>query len=425
MRRGCLQESIITPKHNKRTTFATMAPAPQYPDNMVGTGIEAEDETGAVLHSPRTLRRNSFELESGSWSIVDGEILRLPKKNRKGGKRVVEGGIMTDEGDALDVVFENVEAFACNEKIPDRPPKGVPPTIKLSNSLVDEDYALTPMVESSCRGAGTKTCTSNHKLFYKRKRDDRNALSRLGGAKSSEEVHPGPDPQEITQTVVVKNRKQKRDVLDFVFEHVEAFLCRDKQPKQVDADLKRSGTDDSSPIKLHPITPKPEPEEDMLDYVCNGVEGFACREEGDNYVGPQQEDLEAGIPTPKTKIGVNVLREHSLLDLEPSLDTPPTGSDSDDDSISRLQELRNKKRNIESQIRSSSTEPGILVPKGYAGKSATPKAKPELAPDVLAEQERKERFKEFKKKFMALVIVFFFLAALVVVGISFFLSPTF
>jgi hypothetical protein len=290
-------------------------------------------------------------------------------------------------------------------------------------------------LESSCTGVGVNTCKAGNESFLKKKPDeDRNAASRLGAAIAGEEEphaarheeenkeeHPEPDPQERTQAVVVKATKQKLDVFGFVFQHVEAFLWRDKRAKEVDPDLKQSGTDDSSPIKLQQIIPKPEQNEDMLDHVCNKVEGLVCRERGDVSEGSQQEDLEAGILMQNTKARVNILREHSLLDLDQSFNTQPTGSSSHDGSSCRLLELRKKKRNIESRIRSSSTEPGILVPWGYVGKSATPKAKPKLAPEVLAEKARKE---QRKKKFMAVVIVSSFLAALVVVGISFFLSPT-
>jgi hypothetical protein len=264
--------------------------------------------------------------------------------------------------------------------------------------------------------------------------EDRNAASRLGAAIASEEEpnaarheeenkeeHLEPDSQERTQAVVVKATKQKLDVFGFVFQHVEAFLWRDKRAREVDPDLKQSGTDDSSPLKLQQIILKPEQKEDMLDHVCNEVKGLVCRGRGDVNEGSQQEDLEAGILMQNTKARVDILREHSLLDLDQSCDTQPTGSGSQNGSSRRLQELRKKKRNIESQIRSSSTEPGILVPWGYAGKSATPKAKPELAPELLAEKARKE---QRKKKFMAVVIASSSLAALVVVGISFFLSPT-
>jgi hypothetical protein len=147
----------------------------------------------------------------------------------------------------------------------------------------------------------------------------------------------------------------------------------------------------------------------MLDFACYGFKGSVWRGAGDNNAKSQQEDLEEGIPMPETKVGADMLREHSLLDLMMS-------SDSDDQSLSRLDELRKKKRNLESRIRSSSTEPGILVPDGYAGKYATPKAKP-----------GKERKEQRKKKFMTIVIAVIgvsAVAALVVVGMSFFMSPT-
>jgi hypothetical protein len=323
----------------------------------------------------------------------------------------------------------------------------------------------------------------------------RTGASRLGEGSTSEEEpyvaekkeeHPELDPRERSQAVIVKPTKQHEElskadlqersqavvdkptkqqlqVLGIMFQRVETFLFRNKRAKDVDPDLtksgtedsspdlKHSGTDDSPPITLHPITPKPEQQKVMLDYVSDGVEVSVYRESGDTNVGSQQEDLEAGIPTLRikvganmlrergdtnagsqqedleagiptlnTKVGVNMLREHSLLDLEQSWDTRRTGSDSVDDSIRRLQELRRKKRDIESRIRSSSTEPGILVPNTYSGKSATPKAKSVLASEVLAKKERKE---QHTKKLMALVIAVSFLAAMIVLGISFFFSP--
>jgi hypothetical protein len=623
---------------------------PQSSNSMIG--FEVEDETD-VVDSPQNLYPNSFDSESGlTWSIAEGEIVRSPGQKRKGRKPVAEGGIMTAEGDVLYAVFESIEAFACNEKIPDRPPKGMPLAIELYNSVLDDDYALKPTAkvsctgagantckaskrtflkkkpdgdrnaasrlgeaiaievepyvaplkeenieehpesscttcivgnksflkkkpddgrnaasrlgeaiasevepyvasleeekkdkhpESSCTGVGATTCSSNNKSFLKKKPDDdRNAASRLGGGIASEvepyvallkeemkeehpessctgvgatrcsssnksflkkktaddrnaasrlgeaikievepsvaphekekkEEHPEssctgvgaktystsnksflkkkpdgdrnaasrlreaiasevepyvapheeekkdkhlePDPQERTQAVVVKPTEQKFGVLDFVFQHVEGFLRRDTQPTEVEPDLKQSWPDNSSPIKLHPITPKPEQKEVMLDFACYGFKGSVWRGTGDDNAESQQDDLEVGSPMPEIKVGADMLREHSLLDLIMS-------SDSDDQSISRLEELRKKKRNIEIRIRSSSTEPGILVPEGYAGKSATPKTKPR--------KERKEQRKN--KKFMGTIVIAVIavsaVAALVVVGMSFFMSPT-
>ena len=302
-----------------------------------------------------------------------------------------------------------------------------PDEARLEEEKKEED---PESMESSYTGVGANTCTARNKSCLKKKPDD----DRIGGVTVSEEEpdearleeekkeeHPELDQQEMTQAGVVKPTiMPKFDVLDFVSQHVEAFLWRDERANEVDPDLKQFGIDESSPIKLHHMTSKSEQKQGMLDDACNGVKGLVCREGGDANAESQQEDLEAGI---LTKVRMNMLREHSLLDLDFSLDTQPTESSSDDDNtnIRRLQELRRKKRTIESRIYSSSTKPGILVPMGHAGKSATPKAKLELAAEMRAEKVMKE---QRKKKLMALVIVASFLAALLVVGISLFLSPT-
>ena len=95
---------------------------------------------------------------------------------------------MTVEGDALYAISESVEAFAYSEEIPDSPPNGLPLlAIELNNSLVNEDYALSPM--HMVKSRFTKRCKASNKSFLRKKKkpdDDRNAASRLGAASTSE-----------------------------------------------------------------------------------------------------------------------------------------------------------------------------------------------------------------------------------------------
>ena len=198
-----------------------------------------------------------------------------------------------------------------------------------------------------------------------------------------------------------ESENKSKDLLNYIFDNAQGVVCREKNQlsppsPQEDSTLDDSATDTSSPIRLHSLAnPEGEQEIDTLDILCNGAETFLCKETSAEAIQQQE--------TSRTLEALRIeARSHSLLD----------SAASKEEKDARLERIRQKKRLIEQQIRSSSNEPGFLVPRAYKSKN--------IPSNAITNSQSQEGQSKYIKQVLVGLVVFLVSAAVVLVAVSFF-----
>jgi hypothetical protein len=208
-----------------------------------------------------------------------------------------------EEGDLLDYVFENVESKVCrgdaeteNETNGNEVSGGAIHSLRRNHSLMDEEDA-----ESHMSTDGNSQKPGNGDLFY--------------SWRTGEIVHSSKhDESERTtksREVVVDKQKGEPDILDYVFETSESFVCGESitpeemimDPDEDDGIIGACSFRDQDPepptIRTkEPVRDTKEGNPDALDYVFQNTESFVCGESitpEEMIADPDEEDGIIGV----------------------------------------------------------------------------------------------------------------------------------
>ena len=444
-----------------------MVPAPKPYDNHI-----------VVINSPRS-QHEMLDIETGMGEDDETTVLSVeprveesPPKSARSQKRTtvtkVDKWIAGKEGDPLDYVFGHVESFVCKEGLEpssstitaataSKPTKNIASSpMPRSNSMAEggkssgrvvpataastpatplEDIHRVPSGPKMLRGISTSydltKCTSfgvrNGNGFlchsFLNESDVRSPPEEKRDGPPDEEQTLEESKQEVTRSGEAPSVK-KKDALDYLFEHVESLICRDRKPKSSiqtcddnDSLVEDPGTANSSPIKLHSVTPLTQHEgDDALDIVFGKIEGCVCRED-ENETAEHQKHQHQPQALDKASLSGNsmsvkpIRRDNSLLDF----DRTELASDSVEveNDLSHIDSLRRKKREIESIIQSSSSEPGILVPRIQSRLAV--QAKDRASVEAAAKEDRGTKL---VKLVIAALVFAMLVAAIVLIAIS-------
>eukprot|EP00934_Nitzschia_sp_Nitz4_P000468 Nitzschia sp. Nitz4//scaffold63_size106090//70958//72130//NITZ4_004400-RA/size106090-processed-gene-0.87-mRNA-1//-1//CDS//3329556005//468//frame0 len=319
----------------------------------------------------------SIQEEQQGYASSPDDTVNATTKKRPSRVAFDPSGMVMQRGDVLDRVFEKVEATICDHR-ESGAQMDPPALLKQSFSIVESDDRDEPddeqhreervnqrrqggtIEEGQVSGKGSKNSSTMEK------EDD--AISCISFVQHANGGPPPPrDPTprmrrtDMTGQVYSSSKSvqgQKKDILDFVFESVEGYICREQQRHGDPVETGRvkvnenggANSDSSSPIKLHELaTSEPTNETSNRGNFCL-TNPFQCRVEykdagsGKDSATKTEEDKVGDLPKrdapQKSVMG-------SLLDVF---------SMSEDDDVShtqsvKLEILKTRKRELESQRR--------------------------------------------------------------------------
>jgi hypothetical protein len=341
-------------------------------------------------------------------------------------------GIMLTKQDMLDRVFDSVESAVCRRQ---EAVNARPTAIEPCNSIVamDEEAPSPPAHLGSPESAEEKRQEHEERAFFPSPPAAaiplRSILKKKELAVDAEEKLESDILENPTSPAPVRNNRtvgvppppslppKKEDLLGFI----ESLLCREKPPalimsptsnaaQQPDNNcLAKEGDDNassgtSSPMRLHKLaTPRGE----ALP-SCWGGGGDPSLLDAATTTTDQARLQSSSLEDPR-EAAVRLCRSTSLLDL--------AAAESGKDSFQRLEDLRQKKRQIEAVVQSSSTDPGRLIPRGYKEKPIPSSVKlAQLESSALASAERTK----LQKAILLGSVISLVAVALSLVGVSFF-----
>jgi hypothetical protein len=363
-------------------------------------------------------------------SDIDDSPVKSPQGQHPVKTRQDPGGILVREEDMLDKVFDRVESVVCRGGEYKRRGADPPSVFQKSNSIIEEDGDLRLFEDGKTNLALQESAEEKKEeheklrlppgtviplesILQKQSFDEERKEEQSMGALMSPKTGTSTKPKRTDN----RSKKSNKDFLDFIFVNAESLLCRDKKdltslretPSLINPDdesvIDDNGTDHGSPIRLHKLA-TPEGEVDALDYVFDNAETMVCREPTSSLQQPSMESSQLGHQTSLRQAReavFRVSRSHNLLDIACSEE-------------SRLDRIRKKKRQIELQVRSSSSEPGILVPRGYKEK-VIPSNSMSMS---LSRSDSEEERSKFKKYLLAGLVSVLLASAMILVAVSFF-----
>ena len=287
---------------------------------------------------------------------------------------------------------------------------------------------------------------------------------------------PSPKPGTPVRSILKKDAKDdvttlekapadaydhKSDLLDYVFENVESFVCRDKRAEDEKDDnnivARVAKHDGCSPTQLQRVHKLPRSEghstpvpyrRDMLDYMFECGRGDDTEEHLKIYPTAAKDrdildymfecgagDEEEGDCREVSRRVPLSTEEQEVLSALPNRDSNSIFSGNvsvrsgDSNRIGRVELLRNKKRLLEIQrqrIQTQEPEPRYLVPRGYREKVLTElQAEPGVSTrtQVAALQLKLERSRRIRRTAITGCVMFLVGTALILIAASFF-RPT-
>ena len=298
-----------------------------------------------------------------------------------------------------------------------------------SPSKDGEDLEQQATITATSTEVDKSYVTSLFQYYTCRNKDDKAKPSRMASPRSKDFRIPGGDDDDDDDD---------EDEDDDIIVHTD------------------SGDSNASSLKLHSLVANHgdvgvSEQPDALDRFFTGVEGaicrankdqtisgrtshtaLACHDDGDkpspstptiseNDIDPESLQTSspspgAGFTTPMTSSQLHFFRENSLLDVTRSSEEPVICAlDENTSSLSsRLESLRQKKRDIEAQVVCNCEEPGILIPRGYLQKDRIPSSSLDSSQEEL---EKRKRCQKWTILGVSMVMV---ITALALLALSFF-----
>jgi hypothetical protein len=424
----------------------------------VGTEIvdEVDLEAGVIVQHQQQQPQEDEERETKSSSSPKSPQRKSPPKSPQqqqqlqlqSQRREPDGmspqitgeepwGIVLTKRDVLDRVFDSVESAVCRgqEAVNARPT-----AIEPCNSIVvvDEEAPSPPAHLGSPESAEEKRQEHEERAFFPSPPAAaiplRSILKKKELAVDAEEKLESDILENPTSPTPVRNNRtvgvppppppppppKKEDLLGFI---VESLLCREKPPALImspttneeqqpdNNDLAKDGDDNnsigtSSPMRLHKLaTPRGDALPSCWDWSGGGDPSLLDTA----TTTTNQARLQSSSLKDPREAAVRLCRSTSLLDL--------AAAESGKDSFQRLEDLRQKKRQIEAVVQSSSTDPGRLIPRGYKEKPIPSSVKlAQLESSALASAERSK----FQKAILLGSVISLVAVALILIGVSFF-----
>lgn len=290
-----------------------------------------------------------------------------------------------------DVDLED-QRFDFSDRSPSLSPSPVKNTQQYANDASISSYLSSAEVRAMIRQAGVET--PNRSIRGRR---------RIGDYEEKEDYKAREhSPSSEMELADEHEEKPSSDLLDFIFGR-SATKGLHESGKHLNGNSMTDGigSDSSSPIKLHPMATPQSP--DSPDYILRNEKSRLRREPNSPLsITPStpsgQEDDDEFLES-----AIHFSRSHSLLDAADAEDTHT------------IDELRKKKRKIEEKLRSRTSEPEILIPRGYKEKGA-PSNYP-MSRSKSVSMEERDKFQKFVfGSFIFLLVV----AAMALVVLCFF-----
>lgn len=394
-----------------------------------------EDDLEAGQPPPRGAAKQGIPEKLKSTSLSKGRqdpagtAMQKPSPMARHNRKDPSGFLMR-EGDMLDRVFEGVESTVCRTGQKDHNRLGVHPRSHFH-------FKSTTQKSGGSRSADDRNPNSESPRSEETEERDKSYIPSgtvvpLRSILKKHSFDEEKKEKNSTNAGTSQNapfagshtKESNKDTLDCIFGNTESLLfCRSKKnldslrdiPSLMSPDdnslINDSGTEDSSsPIRLHRLAG----EGDTMDSDFDDLETAICEEptsslpETPTTAGSQQLSMDSSLLNHQNDGRAAIYlssRPQSLLDA----------ASSEDDNNYKLKMLKLKKRQIEERIRSNSTEPGILVPRGYKEK-AIPSNIMSLSQSVSQQEERSK----FRKYLLVGIVSFLLAAAMILVGVSFF-----